>query len=359
MDGLGLDAGLFLMDVKQLRLAGLPQFYCGLFKVWGLLNVCRLEGIQSLHWLLEEPLIKGARMDIAGGSFPGLMQILCASKLVTLKHLVDVAGPELSDINAVAAFLGQRSARHTQLMLNRWKTRLTNEELLLLKDFKNGDMFLDIADPFPRLGITPDLEGMSGPLLDLNELENLELGEAKGKSMYKCFVKVFNKGTLNGRVDTVWRDKLGLNEEIKPVWRVLYKPPLIKRSGDLQWRILHGAVAVNAFVSIINSNVDDKCVFCGSRETIFHCFLECVRLQVLFNLLDLLCGKYGEQFTPVGFILGAGYNQKQKVKWQLLNFLYGQAKLVIYKTRKNRMENRRGQEITSLFKAFVKSRIVV
>ncbi len=31
VDGLGLDAGLFLMDVKQLRLAGLPQFYCGLF----------------------------------------------------------------------------------------------------------------------------------------------------------------------------------------------------------------------------------------------------------------------------------------------------------------------------------------
>ncbi len=219
--------------------------------------------------------------------------------------------------------------------------------------------FLDIADPFPRLGITPDLEGMSGPLLDLNELENLELGEAKGKILYKCFVKVFNKGTLNGRVDTVWRDKLGLNEEMKPVWRVLYKPPLIKRSGDLQWRILHGAVAVNAFVSVINSNVDDKCVFCGSRETIFHCFLECVRLQVLFNLLDLLCGKCGEQFTPVGFILGAGYNQKQKVKWQLLNFLFRQAKLVIYKTRKNRMENRRGLKITSLFKAFVKSRIVV
>lgn len=49
LDGLGLDAGLFLMDVKQLRLAGLPQFYCGLFKVWGLFNVCRLEGIKSLH----------------------------------------------------------------------------------------------------------------------------------------------------------------------------------------------------------------------------------------------------------------------------------------------------------------------
>ncbi len=28
----------------------------------------------------------------------------------------------------------------------------------------------------------------------------------------------------------MWRDKLGLGEEIKPIWRVLYKPPLNKRS---------------------------------------------------------------------------------------------------------------------------------
>lgn len=40
-----------------------------------------------------------------------------------------------------------------------------------------------------------------------------------------------------------------------PVWKVLYKPPWRKHSGDLQCRILHGAVAVNAFVSIINPNV--------------------------------------------------------------------------------------------------------
>jgi len=56
----------------------------------------------------------------------------------------------------------------------------------------------------------------------------------------------------------VWRDKLGLTEDKKPVWRVLYKPPLTKRSGDLQWRILHGAVAVNAFISVINLKV--QCV---------------------------------------------------------------------------------------------------
>lgn len=35
---------------------------------------------------------------------------------------------------------------------------------------------------------------------------------------------------------------------------VLYKSPLTKRSCDLQQRILHAAVAFNAFVSLINLN---------------------------------------------------------------------------------------------------------
>jgi len=114
-----------------------------------------------------------------------------------------------------------------------WKTRLTSRELNLIKDFKNGQVTLDIRDPFPKLGITPDLKEMSGLFLDLHGLQNLDLNEVEGKVMYKCFVKSFNKGTLNGRVDTVWRDKLGLTDDKKPVWRLLYKPPLTKRSGDL------------------------------------------------------------------------------------------------------------------------------
>lgn len=107
-----------------------------------------------------------------------------------------------------------------------------------------------------------------------------------GKLMYKCFVKVYNKTMLDKRTDTVWRSKLAIEEGVKPVWRVLYKPPLMKRVGDLQWRILHGVVAVNAFISVINSNVDDKCVFCGHRETVFHCYSECERLMPLFDILS-------------------------------------------------------------------------
>lgn len=62
--GLGLDTALFLMDFKFVNLRGLPPFYQALFKVWNFFKWKRLEHTCSLHWLLEEPLINGARMDV-------------------------------------------------------------------------------------------------------------------------------------------------------------------------------------------------------------------------------------------------------------------------------------------------------
>ena len=133
---------------------------------------------------------------------------------------------------------------------------------------------------------------------------------------------------------------------------MIYKPPLNKQTDDLQWRILHGAIVVNAFVSVINSDVVDKCAFCGARETIFHCFTECIRLRSLFVLLNYLFLRFQEQFAPNMFVLGSRYCQKQRIKWQLINFIVGQAKFAIYITRRNRKENRHGQDAVLLFKSF-------
>ncbi len=59
----------------------------------------------------------------------GLTQILCSSRTVQLKHIVNVAGTELNNVDAVANLLGQRSIRHTANMIERWKRKLTEEDL--------------------------------------------------------------------------------------------------------------------------------------------------------------------------------------------------------------------------------------
>ena len=54
---LGLDMARFLMYFKLLKLYRLSPFYQSLFKTWNLFKWKRLGPANSLHWLMEEPLI--------------------------------------------------------------------------------------------------------------------------------------------------------------------------------------------------------------------------------------------------------------------------------------------------------------
>lgn len=65
-------------------------------------------------------------------------------------------------------------------------------------------------------------------------------------------------------------------------WETLYKPLLSKRLGELQWSILHEAVAVNSFISVLSPTVSRECVCGGLRERILHCFIDC---SCLFSFL--------------------------------------------------------------------------
>lgn len=161
----------FFMDYRKLYLNGVSPFYCGLFNIWGLFTFKRMDNLDSLFWLLEEPLVKGARLDITD-ELPGLTQKLCDS--VKLRQIVSVAGTELSDA-ALALLLGHSSVCHTGTIVEMWNKKLMDEEITLLMDFGRGFEVPDTKDPVPKIRITPDLKDMSGPLLDLHKLQDLDL----------------------------------------------------------------------------------------------------------------------------------------------------------------------------------------
>ncbi|KAK3509384.1 hypothetical protein QTP70_032402, partial [Hemibagrus guttatus] len=66
----------------------------------------RNKGCETLHWLLEEPLIHGGRLDISGVTSPALSRALISSRVVTLWELVNIAGTDLSQAEDLAARLG-------------------------------------------------------------------------------------------------------------------------------------------------------------------------------------------------------------------------------------------------------------
>ncbi len=105
----------------------------------------------------------------------------------------------------------------------------------------------------------------------------------------------------------------------------------------IQWRVLNGAIAVNSFISVMNPEVSPECPFCLQRETIFHAFMYCFRLEPLFVKPKVLFCRLNEFFLIETFILGFKYFQKKLFICQLLNFILGQAKLAMYIAKRIRL----------------------
>jgi hypothetical protein len=348
------------MDPTKLDLSELPAFYRNLFKVWSFFHVQKTENSHSLHWLLQEPLILGARLDIDTHCYlPGFSTILLKSKVFTLGHLLTLTGPQFENVDVVSKHLGIRSVRLLTRFFVKLKSYFTVEEEHLLRDFFTGVCTPDVEDPFPCLIIQPNLEEGIGFLLKSGESLILDFLSSEGKKLYRACVLVFNKKMLEKRTDTPWRSVFKLRNDVKPEWRSLYKPPLSKRFGDIQWRILHGAIAVNSFISVLNPEVNSACPFCLQRETVFHAFMHCFRLEPLFMRLKELFCRFDETFCIETFILGFKYFQKKRFICQLLNFILGQAKMAIYISRKNRVEQKCSDDVNVCFLSLIKSRVFI
>ena len=359
-DGLGLERNLFLVDPKKINLSRFPIFYSNLFKVWSLLTVQRAHSTSSLYWFLKEPLIYGSRLDITCEKpIHAVTFSLLRSGVTTLGHLFRLAGSDFGNTRNVADHLGVRSIRVIAQLLEKWRASLTSGELQMLGDFISGLCSPDCSDPFPNFTLSPNLMDCTGIYLQCDELTFLGPKPAKGKALYQTCVKSLNRKILDKRTDTPWRTVLQVEESFKPQWRAFYKSPLTKKIGDLQWRILHGAVAVNAFVSVLNPDVGQECPFCFSRETVFHAFMQCVRLRPLFAILQMLFVQLHEIFSSETFIFGFKYVQKRRYKCQLINFILGQAKMAIYVSRRNKVEQMSSEDLVLVFSILVRSRILI
>ncbi len=57
--------------------------------------------------------------------------------------------------------------------------------------------------------------------------------------------------------------------------------------------------------------MSSECPFCFKRETVFHAFMECSRLNHLFTVLRNLLGCFNETFSMEIFVFGAKYGEEK------------------------------------------------
>ena len=200
VSNLGLDAALFLTDLNILKLSGLPPFYQGVFKSWALFNHKRCPKTDSLYWLLREPLIHRARLDVSSSETPGLTVALCRSRTLCLQQLVDAVGPELSDARALGSLLGLQSVRVAERILQLWSQILSPDDKILLRSYGQGRAKPDPADPFPEIYLSPGLGELTGPLLKVANQGQMTIHKADKKTIYMNIVKTTNTNALKDRV---------------------------------------------------------------------------------------------------------------------------------------------------------------
>lgn len=94
---------------------------------------------------------------------------------------------------------------------------------------------------FQSVFLSPNIGEYSGVFLE--NVPDMDLYEVGGEKCTMLSTKLSTKKGLHKRIDSPWRTIFEFHEDVKPEWRALYKPPLTKRIGDLQWRIVHGIVA--------------------------------------------------------------------------------------------------------------------
>ena len=177
-------------------------------------------------------------------------------------------------------------------------------------------------------------------LLSLGTSESTDFETLGKKDIYFLCVKVLNLREGGVKVSR-WTEVFGVRSSPKGCWQSLYKPPGNKRAGDLQWRIVHGAISTNRYLVHLDPNTGDACPFCSQSDTVVHLFVQCPRLEALFRHLQRWFKGFGQVFSFSLFIFGPRYCAKENSVHQLINFVSGTVKLAIWKTRKNRV---RGQK---------------
>ncbi len=247
-------------------------------------------------------------MDLEIFKSDSLRKALWSAKITKIGHLIHEGG--WISAEALALRMSMRSVRVAERLLTQINDILPVEHL----DLEASDMD---ASAFPELTFSIDTgewKEMEGGLLFIRSSQSNLFSDAGKKDLYALCVKAVHFHMLENLRESKWLDVFGSGVSPKGCWRTLYKPPIEKRSGDLQWRVVHGIIATNRHRAHIDPQVGEECPFCEVQETVFHLFLNCSRLQLFLRQLEGYCQILGEVFTPMLFIYGPKYSRsKMKV----------------------------------------------
>ncbi|KAI4877209.1 hypothetical protein NFI96_028665 [Prochilodus magdalenae] len=253
---MGLDRHLFYLSLDSVDLGGLTPFYSAVLQAWQLLSFSRKEPTPA-YWVFEEPLFFNPALptvsQVSGTLRVSLLEA-GVSKVCHLRRGFDwVAAEQLANLT------GLRSVRLASQVLDHVRSGLSASALDFLEATPVEDHHSGLAAS-PELVVRVEQDGWEEGQGKLLSLEIPILGSFSGlskRALYCVCTKTLNFQALKDLHDTKWAEVLGSGSSPKGSWRSLYKRPIEKKMGDLQWR-LNMAVGIVLLmvlvcVSLVNS----------------------------------------------------------------------------------------------------------
>lgn len=304
---LGYDKQLFLLKVNELDLNHLTSFYQSMLKVWSMTFSVSREILRPQDWIMGEPLFHNSLIQTNILSSSSVRNCLVKAGCTKIEHLRDDSGWRTAD--SIQHKTGIRSLRLLDQMLEEVRSALPGACREALGMLSQGWSY-----SFPAIRVSAAQESPDNEFTFVS-FKTPELGlfqDICKKALYIVCVKVSHQTALR-RVKT-WRWTEVFGPDFRGCWRSLYKPPIEKRTADLQWRLMYGIIATNRHVAHLNPEVGRECPFCGTEETVEHLFIQCERLRGLFYFLEVCFESMGEEFSYKVFISGPKYKVSDRRK---------------------------------------------
>ncbi|KAL7850109.1 hypothetical protein SRHO_G00194580 [Serrasalmus rhombeus] len=118
-------------------------------------------------------------------------------------------------------------------------------DLRVDEDWKSGE----VLSAATEIG---DYQEEEGALLSFRTPQLDGFADVSKTALYDVCVKVLHRTSLDGLKESRWLGLLASGSSPQDSWRSLCKLPIEKRTWDLQWRIVHGAVATNRHMARID-----------------------------------------------------------------------------------------------------------
>ncbi|KAJ3599091.1 hypothetical protein NHX12_033054 [Muraenolepis orangiensis] len=239
---------LFLLNPEELDLSGLTPFYTSVLQAWHTFKFTRATSEMPGMWVFEEPLFFNGLLRARTLQSASLRTSLREAGCTKVGHLMKA---KATSLEALRRRSNTSSIRILDQVVKEVCAALPESLRAFAEDADLCEQWIEDGDySFPSLEVTPavgDWHEGAGQLLTLRT-PHLGTFQACGKKeTYNLCVKVLNLRSLAGVKESRWAEFLGPDSSPKGSWRCLYKLPVEKRTADLQWRIVHGAIATNRY----------------------------------------------------------------------------------------------------------------